>query len=303
MSPHPARGHAGEPRALHEGARASHGIGLRTKHYPEILERGLRADFAEAITENFVDRGGRPRAVLERVRRDMPVALHGVSLSLGGLDPLDEAHLRGIARLVQAIEPCWVSDHLCFGTFGGHYGHDLWPLPYTEEAVRNTASRIREVQDRLGQRIAVENVSSYVEYAASAITEWDFVAAVLEEADCDLLLDVNNVYVSAKNHGFDARTYVDAIPAKRIRQLHLAGHLDRGTHLLDNHGSAVPDAVWSLYRHLVARVGPVPAIVEWDDDVPSLERVLAESARARNEEADALGEQHSSAYSAYAEAR
>jgi uncharacterized protein (UPF0276 family) len=280
--------------------RPTHGIGLRTKHYPEILERGLRADFVEAITENFVDRGGRPRAVLERVRRDMPVALHGVSLSLGGLDALDERHLRGITALVHAIEPCWVTDHLCFGTFGGHYGHDLWPLPYTDEAVRNTASRIREVQDRLGQRIAVENVSSYVEYAASAMTEWDFVVAVLEEADCDLLLDVNNVYVSAKNHGLDARTYLDAIPAARIRQLHLAGHLDRGTHLLDNHGSAVPDAVWSLYRHLVARVGPVPAIVEWDDDVPSLERVLAESARARDEEADALG-RHPTA--AYAEAR
>ncbi len=265
-----------------------HGVGLRTKHYPEVLTSGLSLGLIEAITENFIDRGGRPRKVIERVRRDSPVAFHGVSLSLGGAAPLDRAFLERLRQLAADLEASWLSDHLCFGRVGKHYGHDLWPLPFTEESLGHVAARIREAQDILGQQILVENVSSYVEYAESTLTEWEFLAALVRESGCALLLDVNNVFVSAFNHGFSADDYIQGIPQGCVRQLHLAGHLDKGDFLLDNHGSQVPDGVWQLYRAVVRRFGAVPCIIEWDENVPDLPRLLEESATAARIEAEEL---------------
>lgn len=259
-----------------------HGYGLRVPHYAELLERGPRCELVEAVTENFIGRGGRARAVLERVRRDAELALHGVALSLGGLDPLNEGYLVQLDALQRELQPLFVSDHLCFGSVGGHYGHDLWPLPYTEEAIEHVALRIGAVQERLGRQILIENVSSYVEYRQSALAEHAFLAAVAERADCLILLDINNVIVSAKNHGFDPDAYLAALPRERVAQLHLAGHSDYGTHAIDDHGSAVPDDVWALYRVATERFGDVPAIVEWDQNLPALEVLEREASRARD---------------------
>jgi len=266
-----------------------HGIGLRTNHFPRVLDGTARADWFEAISENFMIRGGRPLAVLERVRADAPVVLHGVSLSIGSTDPLNERYLAALAELAARFEPAWVSDHLCWGSVAGHYAHDLLPLPYTEEALALVVERIGTVQERLGRRILIENVSSYLTYTHSAMPEWEFLAAVAERADCGILLDVNNVYVSATNHGFSAVAYLDGVPAARVGQIHLAGHTDCGTHLIDTHDAPVVDAVWDLYRHAVGRFGRVSTLVEWDDHIPELEDVLAEAERARAIEAEVLG--------------
>jgi hypothetical protein len=266
-----------------------HGIGLRPKHYAAVLE-GRRADWFEVISENFMVRGGRPLAVLERVRADTPVVLHGVSLSIGSTDPLELAYLDDLVRLIARIEPAWVSDHLCWGSHGRRYAHDLLPLPYTEEAIDHVVGRVREVQDRLGRRILLENVSSYLAYRHSTMPEWAFVAAVAERADCGILLDVNNVFVSATNHGFRAEDYLDGLPGDRIGQIHLAGHSDHGTHLLDTHDAPVRSEVWALYRSAVRRFGALPTLVEWDDHLPPLDDVLAEAERARAAEAEVVGE-------------
>ncbi len=271
------------PDCVHLG----HGIGLRPKHYPRILE-GSRADWFEVISENFMVPGGRPLAILERVRADTPVVLHGVSLSIGSTDPLNVDYLDALARLIARVEPAWVSDHLCWGSHGRRYAHDLLPLPYTEEALAHVVERVRRVQDRLGRRILLENVSSYVSFRHSTMPEWDFLAAVAEGADCGLLLDVNNVFVSATNHGFRPDEYLARLPGERIGQLHLAGHSDHGTHLLDTHDTPVRDEVWDLYTAVVRRFGPLPTLVEWDDHIPPLEDVLAEAEHARALEAEAL---------------
>jgi uncharacterized protein (UPF0276 family) len=232
--------------------------------------------------------GGNPRRVLRAVRERWPVVLHGVSLSLGSVDPLNEPYLDQLAALAREIEPAMISDHLCWGSHGGRYAHDLLPLPFTEEALAHVAGRVLRVQDRLRRPILVENVSSYVAFTQSTMTEWEFLAALCERTDCGLLLDVNNVYVSAHNHGFDARAFVDAIPVGRVGQFHLAGHSRLGELLLDTHDHPVRDEVWDLYRHAVARFGDLPALVEWDDKVPSLARVVEESLRAKVTAADAL---------------
>jgi uncharacterized protein (UPF0276 family) len=265
-----------------------HGIGLRPKHYPEVLA-GRRADWFEVISENYMVRGGRPLAVLERVRADTPVVLHGVSLSIGSVDPLNGAYLDELRALADRIEPAWVSDHLCWGSHGRRYAHDLLPLPYTEEALRHVVARVRRVQERLGRRILLENVSSYLTFRHSTMAEWTFLAAVAEAADCGILLDVNNVFVSAVNHGFRGEDYLAGLPAGRIGQIHLAGHSDHGTHLLDTHDAAVPDPVWDLYREAVRRFGPVATLVEWDDHIPPLDDLLAEAAHARAVEGEVLG--------------
>ncbi len=266
-----------------------HGYGLRVPHYTELLERGSPAGLVEVVTENFLWRGGRPRAVLERVRRDSDVALHGVSLSLGGVDPLNDGYLDELARLRRSIDAAFVSDHLCFGTERGHYAHDLWPLPRTEEALVHVAARIQRVQDRLGERILVENVSTYLEFPENELGEAAFLGAVAERADCFILLDVNNVIVNAKNHGLSPTDFVATLPVERVRQLHLAGHTDHGTHAIDDHGSRVPDAVMELYRHVLRRFGRVPAIVEWDDNVPTLEELEQEMERVKAVESEVLG--------------
>ena len=210
----------------------------------------------------------------------MPVALHGVSLSIGGMDPLREDYLAGLAELAERIDALSVSDHLSFGTFGGHYAHDLWPLPYTEEALEHVVARVRRVQDRLGRQLLLENVSSYVEYRASTLSEWQFLSEVVTRADAGILLDVNNVFVSAQNHGFSPQEYLAGLPRERVQQIHLAGHSDGGGFLLDDHGSPVPEPVWRLYEQAVARFGAVPTIVEWDERVPELAELEAEAERA-----------------------
>jgi hypothetical protein len=245
------------------------------------LTRGTPADLVEAVTENFLGRGGRAYHLLERLRRDTPIALHGVCLSVGGMDPLAENYLAGLAELAKRIAAVSVSDHLCFATFAGHYAHDLWPLPYTEEALSHVVERVRRVQDRLGRQILLENVASYVEYRASTLAEWQFLSEVVTRADAGILLDLNNVFVSAQNHGFSATEYLQGLPTERVRQLHLAGHSDGGGFLLDDHGSCVSEPVWQLYEQALARFGAVPTIIEWDERIPALSDLEAEAERAR----------------------
>ena len=266
-----------------------HGVGLRPRHFARWLTEYPRVDWIEATSENYLGLGGRPYAVLEKVRRDLPVVLHGVSLSIGATEPLDDRYLASLRRLADRIEPALVTDHLCWGRHGGRYVHDLWPLPYTEEAVTHVVERVGRVQELLGRRIALENVSSYVAYRASTMAEWELLAAVAERADCGILLDVNNVHVSARNHGFDPRAYLAGLPGDRVVQVHLAGHEDKGAYLLDSHDAAVPPPVWSLYREAVTRFGHVPTLVEWDDRIPELEVLVGESHEAAAIEADVLG--------------
>ena len=257
------------------------GIGLRTGHFSAILEHGTRADWFEAISENFMIGGGRPLHVLERVRSERPLVLHGVSLSIGSTDPLDVAYLGALRALADRFEPAWVSDHLCWSGVDAHNLHDLLPLPWTEELLAHLVPRVARVQDVLRRRLVLENVSSYLAFGHSTMTEWEFLAELAARADCELLLDVNNVYVSAFNHGFAAKDFIDAMPAERVVQIHLAGHSDHGTHLLDTHDAPVADPVWDLYRYTIGRLGRVATLVEWDGDVPPLEDVEREALRAR----------------------
>jgi uncharacterized protein (UPF0276 family) len=218
------------------------------------------------------------------------VVLHGVSLSLGAVDPLDRRYLDRLAALAAETEPAWISDHLCWSSFGGHTGHDLWPLPFTEEALDHVVARVAQVQERLGRRILVENVSSYLEFTASTLSEWEFLAELCRRADCGLLLDVNNVYVSAHNHGFAADDFLRGVPADRVGQIHLAGHTDAGTHLLDTHDHPVCDPVWALYRRALERFGPVATLIERDDHIPPLAEVVAESQHAAAIAAEVAGQ-------------
>jgi hypothetical protein len=278
-----------------EFSALGHGIGLRPPHYAEVVESHPPVDWFEVITENFMVAGGNPRHVLRQVRARYPVVLHGVSLSIGSVDPIDETYLTGLAALADEIEPAWISDHLCWSSFGGHTGHDLWPLPFTEEALGHVVRRVQAVQERLRRRILIENVSSYLELACSTLPEWEFLSEVARRADCGLLLDVNNVFVSAHNHGFEAAEFLAGIPVERVKQIHLAGHRDEGTHLLDTHDHAVCHGVWELYRAAVRRFGAVPTIIERDDDIPPLAEVLAESRQAAAIEAEVLAARPASA--------
>lgn len=259
------------------------GVGLRRPHYGEILASRPPLDWFEVISENFMVAGGRPLEVLDAMRGYYPLAMHGVSMSIGSTDPLNRDYLRELAALARRIEPVWISDHLCWTGVGGRNLHDLMPLPHTEEAVRHTARRIGEVQDFLGRRLLIENVSSYLTYADSRLTEWEFLAAVAEEADCAILLDINNIFVNAFNHRFDPRRYIDAIPAARVAQFHLAGHADHGSYLLDTHDHPVRPEVWELYEYAVRRLGAVSTLIEWDDNIPEFAvlAAIADEARAR----------------------
>ncbi len=257
------------------------GVGLRVPHYEHVFTKHPAVDWFEIISENFMVDGGMPRANLERVLSRYRVAQHGVSMSIGTKDPLDREYLRKLRDLVRRTGTPWVSDHLCWTGVGGVNLHDLCPLPYTEEAVKHVAARARAVQDFLGVRFAIENVSSYLTYTSSAMTEWEFLTAVCEEADCGLLLDVNNIYVSSYNHGFDARAYVDGVPHHRVVQMHLAGHTNKGKYIIDTHSDHVIDPVWELYRRACERCGDVSTLVEWDDDIPPFETLLAEAEKAR----------------------
>ena len=265
-----------------------HGVGLRRDHFARVLSAPTGVDWFEAISENFMVPGGRPLDILRAVRRDYPVVLHGVSLSIGSTDPIDDGYLQQLQRLIQIIEPAWVTDHLCWTGVSGVNSHDLLPMPYTEEALDHVVRRVTQVQECLGRRIGLENPSSYLTWTASTIAEWDFLAAVAERADCGIMLDINNVFVSAHNHRFDPVAYIDAIPKDRVWQFHLAGHSDHGTHLLDTHDHPVRDEVWELYRRAVRRFGAIPTLVEWDGNIPEWDRLEAESTRAREVMRDAL---------------
>lgn len=270
------------------------GAGLRAEHYDTVLAGTTRLDWFEAISENYSDTGGRPLWVLEQVRRDYPVALHGVALSIGSSDPPNETYLARLAALARRIEPCLVTDHLCWTGIGGQSLYDLLPLPYTEESLDLVCERVSIVQDRLGRRILLENPSTYLAFTHSTMSEWEFLTAVSERADCGILLDINNIYVSAHNLGFDPLAYLEGIPPKRVGQMHLAGFTDMGTHLFDTHSAPVHEDVWQLYRRAVRRFAAVPTLVEWDADIPPFERLQEEVDRARREAAkgardDAVG--------------
>jgi uncharacterized protein (UPF0276 family) len=262
------------------------GLGLRTEHYADFLNADFlngrpAVDWLEVISENYMVPGGKPLAHLDRIRADYPVVMHGVSLSIGSTDPLDRAYLRELKALTRRIEPAWVSDHLCWTGVDHHNLHDLLPLPYTEEALRHVAERVLQVQEALGRRLLLENVSSYVSFEGDEMSEWEFVAELAQRADCELLLDVNNVYVSSVNHGFDAKAYINALPRERVRQIHLAGHEDHGDHLIDTHDHPVCYAVWDLYAHTTRRFGALPTLIERDDHIPPLAELLAELDHAR----------------------
>lgn len=261
--------------------RLGFGVGLRSEHYPDVLDGPRRSDWFEAISENYMDSRGRPLDVLERVRRDHPIALHGVALSIGSADPLNRDYLHRLRQLIERIDPALVTDHLCWTGVDGRPLYDLLPLPYTDEVLAHVVQRVVEVQDRLGRRIALENPSTYVAFRHSTMPEWEFLAAVAMQADCGILLDINNVYVSACNLGFDPLRYLDGIPPERVAQFHLAGYTDMGSYLFDTHSAPVSPAVWQLYAHAVARCGTVSTLVEWDAEIPSFERLCAEAAQAR----------------------
>ena len=257
------------------------GLGLRPDHYLEVLESRPPVDWFEIISENYLVDGGKPLYYLDRIRADYPMVMHGVSLSIGGTDPLDLEYLSDLKRLAARVEPAWISDHLCWTGTDGRNLHDLLPLPYTEEAVAHVAERVGRVQDLLGRQILLENVSSYLTYTDSHVPEWEFLAAIAERADCLILLDVNNIYVSAHNHGFDPLAYLDGVPGERVRQIHLAGHSHNGPLIIDTHDHPVPDPVWALYGEAIARLGSVSTMIERDDDIPPLDVLLDELAQAR----------------------
>ncbi|APV49815.1 hypothetical protein BWI17_09060 [Betaproteobacteria bacterium GR16-43] len=267
-------------RQAHAPDATHAGIGLRAPHYAEIARRKPRLAFLEVHSENFFGDGGPPLAWLERFRADYPLSLHGVGLSLGTADALDETHLAKLAALAQRFEPALVSEHLCWGAIGGRFANDLLPLPYTEPALARVIEQIGHAQDRLGRRILVENVSSYLEFEDSTIPEWEFLAETARASGCGILLDVNNIHVNAMNHGFDALRYLDAIPARAVEEIHLAGYEESGGLLIDTHGARVFPEVWRLYEAAIARFGARPTLVEWDTDIPELDVLLREASTA-----------------------
>jgi hypothetical protein len=260
------------------------GIGLRSQHHESILTATPAPAWIEAHPENYFHAGGPAVRALERARALYPLSLHGVGLGLGSADPIDRGHLERVRDAVRRYQPALVSEHACWGHVDGEHFNDLLPLPYTEEAVEHLAARVREVQDFLGRQILVENLSAYVTFASSQLSEGEFLAAVVERSGCGLLLDVNNAYVNASNLGLDLAAFFAALPRQAIQEIHLAGHARRrvGSRelLIDDHGSAVCDAVWALYEDVLGRFGPVPTLIEWDNDVPPLETLLAEATRA-----------------------
>jgi uncharacterized protein (UPF0276 family) len=267
------------------------GLGLRTEHFAELLEQQPAVDWLEINSENFMVAGGKPRRYLEAFRQRYPIVMHGVSLSIGGSDPLDQAYLRALKQLAADIEPAWVSDHLCWTGIGGLNSHDLLPLPYSDEAVAHVVARVQQVQDFLGRPLVLENLSSYVRFNASTMPEWQFLSEIAIRSGCRLLLDVNNVVVSARNHGYAPERFLAGLPAEHIWQIHLAGHSDYGTHVIDTHDHAVPEAVWALYEQAIARFGPISTMIERDDHIPPLAELLAELEQARERHGNTLARQ------------
>jgi uncharacterized protein (UPF0276 family) len=282
-------------RAGGQGLPARAGIGLRSTHFADFASGRPDVAFLEVHTENFFHDGGREPALLDRLRADYPLSLHGVGLGLGSAAELDRAHVRRVAAAVRRFEPAAVSEHACWGRVDGVHFNDLLPLPFTDEAVLHLAGRVRELQDALGRKVLIENVSQYVKFRHSTLSEGEFLAAVVAESGCGLLLDINNLYVNAVNLGFDPRATIDAVPCAAVAELHLAGaarrEVDGHVLLLDDHGSRVNEEVWALYAQAIARFGPLPTLIEWDTDVPPLDVLLDEARRAD----DALGLAHAHA--------
>lgn len=258
------------------------GLGLRTAHFEDVLQTQPKVDWFEIISENFMVDGGKPKYYLHKIREQYPMVMHGVSLSLGSTDGLDLQYLQRLKNLIAEVQPEWVSDHLCWTQLGGTNSHDLLPMPYTEEALDFVAARIRQTQDFLGKQILIENVSSYITYSESQMTEWGFLNEVAERADCCLLLDLNNIFVSARNHQFEPLEYLNSINGSRVRQIHLAGHSDFGDYIIDTHDHPVVDPVWDLYEVAVKKFGAVSAMIERDDDIPPLAELVLELDKARD---------------------
>jgi len=257
------------------------GVGLRAAHFDHILCHQPAVDWFEVISENYIDSGGRPRWVLQQVAERYPVVMHGVSLSIGSAAPLDTAYLDALAVLAERVKPAWISDHLCWTGIAGFNTHDLLPMPLTEQSLAHVVARIGEVQDRLGRPLVLENPSSYLQYCGDQMPEWEYIARMAEGSGCGLLLDVNNVWVSAVNHGFDPVAYIEAIPAEHVVQIHVAGPTDCGTHFMDTHDSPVRDEVWALYRLAQEHTGGVSTLLEWDANIPAWPDLLAELGKAK----------------------
>ena len=258
------------------------GLGLRTQHYADFLAAKQALDWLEIITDNFLVEGGKPLVMLDAIRRDYPMAMHGVAMSIGAAGGVDEEYLCKVKALADRIEPLWVSDHLCWTGPGPEQLHDLYPLPYTDEAARHVVAQIQRAQDVLKRQLVLENVSSYIDFKHNVASEWQFLAHVAQAADCLLLVDVNNIYVSSVNHGFDPLDYLNALPAKRVQQMHLAGHSDCGSYIVDTHDHPVVPAVWNLYAEACKRFGPVATMIERDDDIPPLQTLIDELHVARS---------------------
>ncbi|WP_439135005.1 MNIO family bufferin maturase [Pseudomaricurvus sp.] len=256
------------------------GLGLRPEHYHDFLEKPQRVEWLEILTDNYLVPGGKPLYYLDRIREQYPVVMHGVAMNIGSCDPLDLEYLHSVKKLADRVQPLLLSDHLCWTGVKGSRLHDLLPLPYTDEAVTHVSDRIQKIQDILQRRLTIENVSTYVQ-ARAPLEEWEFVNAIVEKADCELLLDVNNIYVSARNSDFNPQRYIDAIPIHRVRQIHLAGHSDYGDHCIDTHDQPVCDEVWDLYRYTIERSGSIPTMIERDDNINSLSELIAELDIAR----------------------
>ena len=252
------------------------GLGLRTDHYSDFVTAPQKVDWLEIISENYMVDGGKPLHFLDRIRQDYPMVMHGVSLSIGSTDPLDDDYLRMLKSLARRVEPAWVSDHLCWTGTDSLNLHDLMPLPYTEATLRHLVPRVAQVQDVLGLPFLLENVSSYVSYRSDEMKEWEFIGELAARSGCELLLDVNNVYVSSVNHGFDPQVFIDAIPVAAVRQIHLAGHEDHGNYIIDTHDHPICDAVWDLYAYTFRRFGAVPTMIERDDNIPCLDELVDE---------------------------
>jgi hypothetical protein len=279
---------ASSPPRYSRDALSGTGLGLRSQHIDQVLTEHPPVPWFEILADNHTAPGGLVPRQLAAVRSNYPITLHCVGMSLGGTDPLDLAYLRGIRKLIDSYEPRLVSDHLCFSSHAGHQYHDLLPLPFTDESLQHVSQRIRQVQDILGMRILVENVSSYLSYRESTLSEYQFLAALTELADCDLLLDINNAYVNEVNHGIPASTLFDELPLERVREVHMAGFEDKRDYLIDAHNNRVAEAVWSLFGELMQKLPGVPVLIEWDNDIPALEVLLEEAARAEQIRSTAL---------------
>lgn len=266
----------------HPSLSLGFGLGLRPQHYPYIFEHQPQVDWFEIISENFMDTDGKPKRNLARIKEQYPIVMHGVSMSIGSMDPLNSEYLAKLKALMDWVNPAWMSDHLCWTGVAHKNTHDLLPLPYTEESLKHMVRRIQQVQDRLGRRIALENPSTYLEFKHSTIPEAEFIAAMAKEADCHLLLDVNNVYVTCFNHRLDPQTYLDALPLERVIQMHLSGHSNKGHYIVDTHDDYVIDEVWNLYKYVVHKAGRIPnTMIEWDDRIPEFPVLHAELEKAK----------------------